>query len=58
MEKLINEAFKNYLKTAKLESNESNMPYYINNRNIVPVKIKIEQFLQLAPLTSFAFLSS
>ena len=45
MKKLIKEAYESYLKIAKLESNESNTPYYINNRNIVPVKIEFEQFL-------------
>lgn len=45
MKKLIKEAYESYLKIAKQESNESNTPYYINNRNIVPVKIEFEQFL-------------
>ena len=47
MKKLIKEAYESYLKIAKLESNESNTPYYINNRNIVPVKIEFKQFLHL-----------
>lgn len=47
MKKLIKKAYESYLKTAKLESNESNTPYYINNRNIVPVKIEFKQFLHL-----------
>ena len=47
MEKLILKAYKSYSKTARLESNESNTPYYTNNRNIVPVKIEFEQFLHL-----------
>ena len=45
MKKLIKEAYESYLKIAKQESNESNTPYYINNRNIVPVKIEFEQFI-------------
>ena len=43
----IKEAYESYLKIAKLESNESNTPYYINNRHIVPVKIEFKQFLHL-----------
>ena len=47
MKKLIKEAYESYLKIANLESNESNTPYYINNRNIIPTKIKFKQFLHL-----------
>jgi len=47
MEKLIKEAYESYSKVAKLRGNESNTPYYINNRNIVPVKLEFIQFLHL-----------
>lgn len=45
IEKLIRESFEKYLKVAEIESNESNMPYYINQRNIVPEKVDFFQFL-------------
>lgn len=47
MEKLILKSYESYSKAAKLEGNESNTPYYINNRNIVPVKLEFIQFLHL-----------
>jgi|TARA_B110000285_G_scaffold104516_1_gene118976 hypothetical protein len=47
IEKLIRESFQKYLKVAEIESNESNMPYYINQRNIVPEKVDFFQFLHL-----------
>lgn len=47
IEKLIRESFQKYLKVAEIESNESNMPYYINQRNIVPEKVDFFQFIHL-----------